>query len=108
MASLAETPPMVQQPLMPLETTRTFDVHSAGEVKLPFLDSPRTGNASLVLTTSTQESFLGRVSLSAVRHCHEYSGRGGIEDIDDHEDLIYTVVPDPEDYNTAACLLESD
>ena len=28
-----------------------------------------------------------------------------IEDIDDHEDLIYTALPD---YNPAACLLESD
>ena len=34
----------------------------------------------------------------------------GFEDIDDREDLSYTVAPDPEDYNTqtAACLLESD
>ena len=32
----------------------------------------------------------------------------GFEDIDDHEDFVYTAPPDTEDNNTAACLLESD
>ena len=101
----------------PRETTRTFNVRLQERVNS--LSQCLHGREMLPLY-QLPSKYTGEIF--GVEYLFRQSGivlntRGeeldkqideGFEDIDDHEDLVYTAPPDTEDNNTAACLLESD